>query len=105
MLYQNCIRTFYRSIGIPIVPPSKLYEGKQATIKRVLADRINPQARQIDVLITALHKLRLRKTFDMVDTISNMQLADLKSNPHGGKSLVDTIDRTIGVRFYPPPGS
>ena len=38
----------------------------------------------------------------MVDTISNMQLADLNSNPHGRKSLRDIIDRTIGICFYPP---
>ena len=69
------------------------------------ADRINPQASPIDVLITALYELNLRKTFEMVDTRSNMQLADLNSKPHGRKSLLNIIDRSIGVRFYPPPGS
>ena len=34
-----------------------------------------------------------------------MQLADLNSNPHGGKDLRNLIDRAIGTCFYPPPGS
>ena len=42
---------------------------------------------------------------EMVDTRSNMQLADLNSKPHGGKSLQNIIDRAIGAQFYPPPGS
>ena len=41
----------------------------------------------------------------MVDTISNMQLADLKSKPHGGKILRDLIERVIGLCFYTSPGS
>ena len=41
----------------------------------------------------------------MVDTISNMQLADLKYKPRVGKSLRNTIDISIVARFYPPPGS
>ena len=41
----------------------------------------------------------------MVDTRSNMQLADLDSKPYSGKSLQNIIDRAIGARFYPPPGS
>ena len=63
VLYQNCIRNFYRSIGYPIGLPSKLYKDIQATIKRVLADRISPQARPLDVLITALQNLCLQNTF------------------------------------------
>ena len=61
---------------------SKLYEDKQATIKRVLADRITPQARYINVLITDIHEIHICKTFYMVDTISNMHLSDLDSKPH-----------------------
>ena len=34
-----------------------------------------------------------------------MQLSNLKSNPHGVKSLINLIDRAIGTRLYPPPGS
>ena len=41
----------------------------------------------------------------MVDTISNMQISDLNSNPNDRKSLIYIIERAIGVRFYPPPGS
>ena len=63
----------------------KLYEDNQATIKRFLAYRIASQAGPLDILITALCELFLRKTFDMLDTKSNMQLHDLNSNPHGRK--------------------
>ena len=105
MLDQNWIRDLFRSIGYPIGPPSKLYKDNQATIKRVPADQITPQARPLEVLITALHELYLRKTFDMVYTRSNMQLADLSSKPHGGKSLRNIIDRDIGARLYPFPVS
>ena len=45
------------------------------------------------------------KKNDMVDTRSNIQLADLNSKPHEVKSLRDPIYRAIGVRFYNPPGS
>ena len=34
-----------------------------------------------------------------------MQLADLNSKPHGGNCIRNLIDRVIGVRLYPPPGS
>ena len=34
-----------------------------------------------------------------------MQLSDMNSKPHDEKSLIDLIDRAIGVRFYIPPGS
>ena len=104
VLDQNWIRDFFRSIGYPIGPPSKLYEDKQAKIKIVLVGIITPLSRPINVLITALHEICPRKTVDMVDTRSNMQLSDLKSKPHGGKSLRNIIDRAIGSRLYPPPG-
>ena len=74
-------------------------------IKRVLADGINPQAIPLDVLITALHELHIRETFEMVDTRTNMQLADLNFKPRGGKSLQNIIDCSIGVIFYTLPGS
>ena len=105
VLYQNWIRYLFRSIGYPIGPPSKLYGDNQATVKIVLAYRITPQDRPLYFLITALHEIHLRKIFEMVDTISNMQLADLNSKPHGGKSLQDIIDCDTGIRFYPSPGS
>ena len=41
----------------------------------------------------------------MVDTKSNMQLADLNYKPHSGKILRNLIDRAIGAWFYPPPVS
>ena len=87
VLYHNWVRTFYILIGYPIGPPSKLYEENQATIKRVLADRITPQYKPLEILITTLHELQIRKTFDTVDTRSNMQLSGLNSKPHGEKSL------------------
>ena len=41
----------------------------------------------------------------MVETISNMQLADLNLKLHGGTSLRDLIYHEICDRFYPIPGS
>ena len=105
VLDQNCIRELFIPTGCPLGPPSEIYEDNQATIKRVLADIITPQARPLDFLINALHKLHPRKTFEMVDTRSNMQLADLNSKPHGRKSIQNIIDRAIGAQLYPPSGS
>ena len=68
VLDKNCIRDLFRLIGYLIEPPSKIYEDNQSTIKILLADIINPQSRPIDVLITALRELHLRKIFYMVDT-------------------------------------
>ena len=70
-----------------------------------MADRITPQSRPIDVLITDIHELHLRKIFEMVDTRSNMQLADLNFKPHIGKILRDLIYCASEVFFYPPPCS
>ena len=77
----------------------------QTYIVHQLADIITPQAISLGILITSLHKLHPRKTFDMVDTRSKMKLADLNSKPYGGKSLINIIDRAIGAHFYSPPGS
>ena len=41
----------------------------------------------------------------MVDTISNMQLADLKYKLHGGKIIRNIIYSAIGAGLYPTPGS
>ena len=87
VLYQSWIRDLFRSIGYPIGPPSKIYSDNPAIIKRLLADRITPQARPLGFLINALYEIHLRKIFDMVYTRSNMQLADLNSKPHCGKGL------------------
>ena len=46
----------------------------------------------------------ISEIFDMVDTRSNMQLADLKSKSLGGKIIMNLIDCAIGARFYPPTG-
>ena len=54
VLDQNWIRYLFRSISYPIGPLSKLYEYNQAKIKRFLTDIITPQARPLDVLITAI---------------------------------------------------
>ena len=64
---------------------------------------ITPQARPIDVLITALYKLHILETSEMVDTISNMQLADLNSKPSDGKILKDIINCVIEACLCPPP--
>ena len=105
MVYQNWIRNFLRSIDYPVRLPSKLYEDIQETIKRVLSDRITPQARPINILIIKLLEIHLLYTFYMVDTRSNIQLADINSKTCGVKGLIDIIDRAIGFRFYPPPVS
>ena len=102
LLDKNWIRNFFISIGYSIGIPSKLYEYNQSTIKIVLVDIINPQSRPLDVLVNDLHEIHLRKIFETVDTRSNMQLDDLNSNPRGGKSLRDIIDRAILDRLYPP---
>ena len=69
-----------------------------------MEDIITPQSIPISALITALHELRIRKTFEMVDTRSYMQLSDLNSKPHGRKSLQNIIDFSISFRLYPPLG-
>ena len=83
VLDQKRIRLFCRSIGYPIVTPSKLHEENQATIKRVFYKIITPQARPIDALITSLNEYYLQKTFVIVETIKNMKLTDLNSKPYG----------------------
>ena len=99
MLDKNRFRKFYRLILYPIGPTSKLYVENQATIKTFLEDKISPQSRPLDFLITALHDIHLRKCFGMVDTRSNMQLSSLSSKPHEDKSLRYIVDRAIGVHF------
>ena len=55
-------------------------------------------------MIIYLPEIYLKKTLEMVDTRSYMQLVDLKFKPRGGKSLRDIIYQEIGVRLYPTPG-
>ena len=74
VFYQNWTRDFFRSIGYLIGPPSKIYEENQAKIKRLMADRITPQARPLKVLITTLHELHLRKTLKMVEKYQTCNL-------------------------------
>ena len=105
VLDQNWIRKFFRSIGYPIGPPSKIYEENQAKVRRVLVDRITPQSRTPDVLITYIHEIHIRKIFDMVDTRSNMKLANLNLKPHVRRMIRNIIDCAIGARFYNPPES
>ena len=45
------------------------------------------------------------KKNDNVDTRSNIQLANLNSKPHSGKSIINIMYRVIGASFYPPLGS
>ena len=105
VLDQNWIRNFYILIGYPIGPPSKLNEYNQAPIKIFLTERITLQATPLKIFITALYGILLRKNIEVVYKRSNMQLVDLNSKRHGGKSLRDLIDRAILVCFYLPPGS
>ena len=105
MIAQNWIKHYFRSFGYSIGTPSKIYEDNRAKIKILLLDIVTHQAIPLGVIITALHELHPQKTFEMVDTRSNMRLADLNSKPHGEKRLRDLIDHVIGDRFYPPIGS
>ena len=70
-----------------------------------MVDIIKSQDRPIGVLITALHEHRPCKKIDMVDTRSNIKLAELNYKNHGGKSLRDLVDCAVGECFYNPPGS
>ena len=92
MLDQNWIINFFRSIGCPIGTTSKIYDNNQAKIKIVVVEIITPQVGTLNFLITDIHEIHLQKTFEMVDTRSNMQLVELNSNPHSGKILRDIID-------------
>ena len=56
-----------------------------------------------NILITDHNENNLRKTSDMVATISNTQLADLKPKPHEGPSIIDLINCKIGTQLYPQP--
>ena len=69
-----------------------------------MLDRITTQSRPLDVLITSVHELHLIKKIEIMDTISNMQLDDPNSKPHGGKSIINFIDLSIIARFYPSQG-
>ena len=61
VLDQNWIRNFFKSVGNPIGHTSKIYEDNKATNKSFLEDRIAPQARLLDVIITALYGIYLSK--------------------------------------------
>ena len=99
LLYQNWIKNVCIPIGSPIGPSSKLYKENQSTIKLLLSYRITPKFRPLDILITDIHENLLRKIYYMVDTISNMQQANLNSKTHGVPSIRDIIDSEIGARF------
>ena len=72
---------------------------QQGKIKWVLSDRIPPQSRTVNFLITAINEHHPRKTFDMVDIRLNMQPFDLNYKPHGGTSLRDLVDFAMGNYF------
>ena len=97
-LQDRVVKHFSKIFTLPL---SYLY----TLSSRVLAYIITTQYRTINVLITDIHELHILKTFEMVDTRSNMQHSDLNSKPHGRIILRDLIDRAIGSCFYPPTGS
>ena len=82
-----------------------MYKENQATIKRLLENRITNPVRQLDVLITTINDLHIHNTLDMLGTRSNIQFANINSKPHGRQSLRDIIDKTISVFFYTTLGS
>ena len=89
-----------RSIGYIIGAPKQLYKNNQSTIKQVPVNRITPQARYINILITDLHKYHLRQTFVTVDTISNTQLDDLNYKTQEVQILIYLVDQFICACFY-----
>ena len=54
LLYINCLS--HR-------PSIKIYKDNQVTIKRALMEIIAPQTIPLDILITAIHELHIRKIF------------------------------------------
>ena len=60
---------------------------------------ITPQEINLNILITDLHEIHPPQKFERVDTISDMQLADLNSKPYGTKFVINVIDSAIGCRF------
>ena len=93
------------SIGFPLSKPTPTYEDNQATIKQVLKDRITPEARPLDVLITGLHEHKLRGTFSIHDCRSDLQLAYFNSKPLGGDLLANKVYWAVGARYLPPKNS
>ena len=65
-----------------------------------MSDRITPEVRPFEVLITDLHNIYLLKTFEMIDTRSNMKLYYLNYKPNGFKSIRDIIYRAVVVCFF-----
>ena len=56
----------------PIVLPSALYKDNKETIKRVLSDSITTQSRPLDIVITSIHDIHIRKRIDTVDKRSKI---------------------------------
>ena len=96
LLDQNWIIDFFRSIGYPIGPPSKLYDDNQVTIKRVLVDRITPRYIPLDFLITAINELHPIKKLKWWTQDQTCNLMTSIPNLMVEKSLLNLIDCNIG---------
>ena len=105
MQRSNIIRNLCTTIGYGIGEPTATYKDNKATIQSVLADRITPAARSIDVLITSLHDHHSCGRFALQYCRSDMQHADTNSKPLGGAQLRENVRKVIGAKYYPPPDS
>lgn len=96
-----CIRNFLLSIGHRLQHPTPMFEDNLATISQVLHNRIAPQARPIDVLVTGLNEHYLRGTYAISHTKTDKMLANFNTKPMAGDNLQQPVMWTVGHRFYP----
>jgi len=95
------IRQFMATIGHPITHPTPTYEDNQATIHQVLQDRLTPQVRHLDVLITWLHEQYIRGSYNLAYEQSKLMTADVGTKPQPGKQLHQQLQCINGSRYYP----
>ena len=95
------IRQFFTNLGISISDPTPTHEDNMATIQQVIKDRLTPQVRHLDVLITWLSDQHNKGIFKPSYINTNMMLADINTKPLPGTTLRKTHLHIIGARFYP----
>ena len=96
------LRHLLTNLGLSIPKPTVTYEDNQATIRQVLANRLTPQVRHLDVLITWLNEQHLKGIFTPHYTKTTHMLADFNTKPTGGKHLHTQHQLIIGANDYPP---
>lgn len=95
------IRLLLANLSIDISEPTIVHEDNHATIQQVLKDRLTPQIKHLDVLITWLHEHHLKGTFVPSYTDSINMLADYNTKPTGRVELFNKHMLSIGYEFYP----